>query len=126
MSPAELEQLLTQIEGRCQDLALAVSEGRPEDVQGSSGALHTLAVDTARFFATQPSQIHINQADRARLQRVARSLALQREQLIRRSAVNERSLQALVPATSEASYAQLAGPYGGALRQSGAFTVLKA
>ena len=126
MSPAALEQLLSQIECQCQNLAVAVSQGAPDEVCVSSTALQKLAVDTAHFFATQPPQALARQADRARLKRVTQSLALQREQLIRRSAANERALKALVPATSEASYAQLAGPYGGAVRQSGAFAVLKA
>ncbi len=126
MSPAELEQLLSQIERQCQALAVAVSQGSPDEVCAPSAALQKLAVDTAHFFAAQAPQARTRQADRARLKRVAQSLALQREQLIRRSAVNERALHALVPATGEASYAQLAGPYGGAVRQSGAFKLLRA
>lgn len=126
MSPAEFEKMLTQIERQCQALAVAVSQGDPDEVCVSSAAFQKLAVDTSHFFASQPSQAHTSLTDRARLKQIAKSLALQREQLIRRSAVNERALQALVPATSEASYAQLAGPYGGAVRQSGAFRLLTA
>lgn len=126
MSPAELEQLLTQIESQCQALALAVSQSEPEVICASSAVLQKLAMDTAHFFAAQPSAAHTSRADRARLKRATMSLTLHREQLIRRAAMNERALQALVPATREASYAQLAGPYGGAVRQSGAFTFLKA
>lgn len=126
MSPAELEQLLTQIESQCQALALAVSQSEPEVICASSAALQKLAMDTAHFFAAQPSAAHTSRADRVRLERATMSLTLHREQLIRRAAMNERALQALVPATREASYAQLAGPYGGAVRQSGAFTFLKA
>ncbi len=126
MSPAELDQMLTQIERQCQTLAGAVSQGDPDEVCVSSAALQKLAVDTSHFFAAQPSQALTSQANRARLKHIAKCLVLQREQLFRRSAVNERALQALVPATSEAGYAQLAGPYGGAVRQSGAFKLLKA
>ncbi len=126
MSPAELEHLLSQVESQCHALAVAVGQSEPDVVRASSAALHKLAMDTAHFFAAQPNAAQTSRADCARLKRAAMSLTLQREQLVRRAAMNERALQALVPATREASYAQLAGPYGGAVRQSGAFSLLKA
>ena len=57
---------------------------------------------------------------------MARRLAQQRESLIRRAALVDRSLNALVPATRGASYAPGASAYGTAGRQTGSFRVLSA
>ena len=62
------------------------------------------------------------QVVRDRLVSVARDIAMQREALLRRSAVVERSLQTLVPQQGQAStYAGALGRYGGRAAAASAF-----
>lgn len=61
-----------------------------------------------------------------RLGQVLTNLAMQREALLRRSAVVERSLHSIVPATRASTYAGSARSYGHNAKQSGAFKLLAA
>ncbi len=126
MSPSEFENLLSQVEKSCQAVGDAVSHGGPEDVACASGKLQGLAVSISQLLSAYPAEAIAAQKCRTRLKQMSDSLSLQREQLIRRAAVNERALNTMVPATQESSYALAAGLYGGTARQSGAFKLLTA
>ena len=60
-----------------------------------------------------------------RLGKLVQGMAMQREALLRRSAVVERALHSIVPATRAPTYGG-AAPYGYNARQSGAFKLLSA
>lgn len=60
-----------------------------------------------------------------RLGKVAQGMAMQREALLRRTAVVERSLHSIVPASRSNTYGG-AAPYGHSVRQTGAFKLLAA
>ncbi len=126
LSP-ELEMQLSQIEHQCEVLAQAVNCGDPVSLQSTGAALRQAAVDLTGLVDTLRQQVQSDPSLKMRLKQVAQGLAIQREGLIRRMAVVERALHAMVPATREATYgASSSGIFSGGVRQSGAFKVLAA
>jgi hypothetical protein len=105
MLPAELEKPLALIELQCQAVAAAVATGEPETLEASSLALRQTAVDFSALMDSLGGAAHAGPELRARLKKVALQLGMQRENLLRRSAVIERGLHALVPSTQKSTYA---------------------
>lgn len=126
MLSAQIEKQLSEIEQQCAALTEAVNSGEPVSLETASAQLRQLAVDLSR----SPEVFHLNpqatQVFKARLQKVVGGIGVQRGSLARRTAVVERGLNAMVPATRESTYGQAAGPYGAAGKQSGAFKLLTA
>jgi hypothetical protein len=61
----------------------------------------------------------------ARLKALAEGTRMLRTQMHRQAAIVEQSLKVVMPSGPEATYSD-GGPYGSAMRQSGAFKVLAA
>jgi hypothetical protein len=121
LSP-EIEQPLCRIEKQCAALATAVNSGDPVSLQSASSALRQAAVDFSGLLEAGGDYAHGGPEFGLRLKKVAKTLAIQREGLIRRSVVVERALHAMVPATRESAYAQSnSGSYASAAGQSGAY-----
>lgn len=114
MLPAELEKPLALIELQCQAVAAAVDSGEPQALESASTALRQAAVDFSAFMEeTDVSAASVQL--RARLKKIATQLGIQREALMRRTAMIERSLHTLVPSTQKNTYAPAgrAGAYRG-------------
>jgi len=125
MFPAHLEKALTEVELYFNDVSVAlVSE--PLALATASATLRQAAIDfSALLQGLAPIDLK-NQNLKLRLKRLADGMAVQRESLIRRTVLVERGLNAIVPSTQSATYAQVAGPYGSAGKQTGAFKYLAA
>lgn len=92
----------------------ALEQGLADQVHAAARELHDSAHALALALRAVDGGAALGQAARQRLVRVARAIARQREALLRRSAVVERSLQTLVPQRSQSStYAAALGRYGG-------------
>lgn len=125
LSP-EIEKPLSQIESQC-DVALAMVEaGDAVALEAASSALRQASVDLSRLLAGRAVDASASQEFKSRVKKIANSMTIQRENLVRRSAHAERTLHALVPAMRTMTYSSAAGPYGGAAKQTGAFRVLSA
>jgi hypothetical protein len=109
MLPAEIEKTLSLIEFQCEAVAAAVADGEPQVLEGASNALRQAALDFSALMDSQGGARQAGPELRARLQKVATRLNSQRENLLRRSAVVERGLHALVPATQKSTYAAPTG-----------------
>lgn len=105
MLPAELEKPLALMELQCQAVAAAVASGEPTGLESASQALRQTAVDFSIFMESLGGAVQAGPELRARLKRLASNLGIQRENLLRRSAVIERGLHALVPSTQKSTYA---------------------
>ena len=112
MLPAEIEKPLALIELQCQAVAAAVASGDPVDLEAASQALRDAAVDFSSLMGQLGGAAQAGPQLRARLKKLATNLGVQREALLRRSAVIERGLNALVPSTQKSTYA-LAGRAAG-------------
>lgn len=115
MLPAELEKPLALMELQCQAVAAAVASGNPLDLEAASQALRETAVDFSAFMGQLQGAAEAGPQLRARLKKLATNLGVQREGLLRRSALIERGLNALVPSTQKTTYAPAgrAGMYRG-------------
>lgn len=105
MLPAPIEKSLSLIELQCEAVAAAVASGEPLGLENASNALRQAAVDFAGFMDRLGGPQQAGPELRARLKKLAVRLNIQRENLLRRSAVVERGLHALVPATRKSTYA---------------------
>ncbi len=108
-----LETSLTQIELQCESVAAAVASGEPQALESASNALRQAAVDLSALVQRLGGPQQAGPELHTRLKKLAAQLNNQRENLLRRSAVVERSLHALVPATRKSTYAAPAGRAGG-------------
>ena len=122
----EIEKLLSRIERQCDAVSFAVSNGNPESLESASIALRQAAVDFSNLLEGLADDVQTDKELKARLKKLSKGLAIQRESLIRRTVVVERALHAMVPATRESTYAQNSGPYAGAGRKGGVFKLCAA
>lgn len=94
-------------------------------------SMQAAIVDFSKLARQMPTQFKTDQPLQLRLRKVSASLMSCRESVIRRSAITQQALGALVPATRSDTYAPAAGPrssktYGSAGRQSGEFRMVSA
>ncbi len=104
----------------------ALLAGDPVRIETTSRDLQQAAIALTGLLQGPRSQRVSDPAVLQRLGRVLASLGMQREALLRRSAVVERSLHSIVPATRASTYAGSARSYGHNAKQSGAFKLLSA
>ena len=115
MLPAEIEKPLALIELQCQAVAAAVASGEPQDLDAASQGLRQAALDFSAFMERTGAAAHAGPQLRVRLKKIATQIGMQRENLLRRSALIERGLNALLPSTQKTTYAPggRASMYGG-------------
>jgi hypothetical protein len=121
MLPAEIEKPLSRIELQCEAVAAAVASGEPQAIEAGGGALKQMAVDFSALMAQWPESENVGRELRVRMKKLAGRLTIQRENLIRRSVVVERTLHAMVPATRTSASTQAGQYLGAAGRASGAY-----
>ncbi|WP_114972577.1 hypothetical protein [Rhodoferax ferrireducens] len=126
MFPAHIEEALTSVELLFTDVSAALVSGEPLALSAASDGLRQAAIDFSRLIQGLTSTDQENKKLQSRLKKLSVGLAAQRESLIRRTVLVEMALNAIVPATRDATYAKAAGPYGTAGKQTGAFKYLAA
>lgn len=126
MLHTDIEQPLAHIELQCDAMSAAVESGEPTALEAASNALRQASVDFSRLLETFPQAVLSDKELSSRVKKVAALMAIQRENLIRRTVSVERALHAMVPATRESTYSSASSLYGGATKQSGAFKGLSA
>lgn len=109
MLPVDIEKSLSLIELQCETLSAAVVSGEPQALEASSLQLKQAAVDFSDLMTQIGGAAEAGPQLRARLKNIAVQLGIQRENLLRRSAMVERSLHTLVPSTQKSTYAAPAG-----------------
>lgn len=118
----EVHEALDQAERSVAATGKALVQGIAEQVHAAARELHDSAHALALVLRGADGGAALGEAARERLVCVARDIARQREALLRRSAVVERSLQTLVPQRSQSStYADAIGRYAGRAAPSTGF-----
>lgn len=112
MLPAHIEKPLALMEMQCQAVAAAVGSGEPVELEAASLALRQAAVDFSALMDSIGGAAQAGPQLRMRLKKLATQLGIQRENLLRRSAMVERGLNALVPSTQKSTYAPMGRPVG--------------
>ena len=125
-SPNPVHAALTLAEECAGLVSQALLKGEPAAIESAAHGLHRASLSLSGLLQGHPAITVVDRDFRSRLGKVAQHMAMQREALLRRSAVVERSLHSLVPATRVTTYAGGATPYGHQVRQSGAFKLLAA
>lgn len=100
----ELHNALAQAERSVAASGRALIEGNPQQLHAATQDLHDSAHALALVLRGVNGASALAAGTRERLVRVARDIALQREALLRRSAVVEQSLQSLVPQSRSPTY----------------------
>ena len=119
---AEFDAALNLAERSVAATGQALVLGIAEQVHAATRELHDSAHALALVLRGVDGGAALGGAARERLVRVARDIAQQREALLRRSAVVERSLQSLVPQRGQSStYAGALGRYAGRAASATAF-----
>ena len=126
MIPAHIEDSLVKVELIFSNVSAALVSGDPVALEVSSTALRQAAIEISALIQRLMPVERKNKELKSRLKKIADGMAAQRESLIRRTALVEMALNAIVPATQGTTYAQATGPYGSAGKQSGAFKYLAA
>lgn len=121
-----VEEALAKVELCVAKVSVAIVSGEPTELDCASGALQKAAVEFSDFCQTLATTDRKNKDLGLRVKRISAGMAVQREALIRRTVLVNRALNVVVPATRSTTYAQAAGPYGSAGKQTGAFKVLAA
>lgn len=126
MFPAHIEDALTGVELLFADVSAALVSGEPLALSAASDALRQAAIDFSALLQGLTPIDRKNKDLQSRLKKLSVGMVTQRESLIRRTVLVELALNAIVPATRDATYAKAAGPYGTPGKQTGAFKYLAA
>lgn len=125
LSP-HIAEALTEVEHHFEDVSAALVSGEPMALAAASAALQQAAIGFSGLLQRLTPVDLKNRDLNLRLKSLADGMATRRETLIRRTVLVERALNAIVPATQNATYAQVSGPYGSPGKQTGAFKYLAA
>lgn len=126
MISAHTEKSLADVERCFNDVAAALVSGEPVALEAASTLLRQAAINLSTLMQGLSPVERNNQDLTLRLKKIADGTAILKDGLFRRTALVEMALNAVVPATQDASYAKASGPYGSAGKQTGAFKYLAA
>lgn len=117
---------LRTAESRTQYLSAALMSGEPDLVAQAATDMQQSAM--ALSAVLQRLQVHgaLEQELAQRLRQLGQTLSMQRDACRRRSAVVDRALHSVIPATRTGTYQGGPAPYGQQARRSGAFKVMSA
>lgn len=121
-----LEEALAHVELQFSGVSDALVSGEPVALEAASTALRQAAMDFSVLMQRLTPADLKHKDLKSRLKTIVDGMAIRRESLIRRTAMVERALSAVVPASDNNTYAPSSGPYGSAGKQSGAFKYLSA
>ena len=130
MGDADLQQALADLDQQLLRITEAVQGGEVLALEAASTALRASAM--ALLVALERADMHPDTQAvhgveaRRHLQQLAMRLATARAGMMRRAALVEQTLQAMVPGALSPTYASQASPYRSARKQTGAFQTLAA
>ena len=121
MLSAPLEAALQHIEKQFKDLSAALVSGEPVALDSASAAMRQAGIDFSALIQRLTPAGRKNRQLTIRLKALADGLGERRASLLRRTALVERELHTILPATQGGTYANAAGAYGNPAKSSGAF-----
>ena len=121
MLSAPVEAALQHIEKQFKDLSAALVSGEPVALESASAAMRQAGIDFLALIQRLTPAERKNRQLTMRLKALADGLGERRASLLRRTALVERELHTILPATQGGTYANAAGAYGNPAKSSGAF-----
>lgn len=125
MTKIPLVDHLDLVEQQFNEVSVVLAQGNAIQLEAVSVKLQRLASDLVELLRTASGDAAMRTAIVQRVKALAEGTALLRTQLHRRAALVEQTLKVVMPSGPTSTYAE-GGPYGSAMRQSGAFKVLAA
>ncbi len=116
---------LDLVEQQFNEVSVVLAEVNPIQLEMASTAMQRLASDLVELLRTAQGDEAMRLTVVQRLQALSQGTTLLRSQLHRQAALVEQALKVVMPGGPVSTYAD-GGPYGSAVRQSGAFKVLAA
>jgi hypothetical protein len=116
---------LDLVEQQFNEASVVLAEVNPGQLAVASAALQRLASDLVELLRTAQGDEAMRLAVVRRLKALSQGTMLLRSQLHRQAALVEQALKVVMPSGPVSTYSE-GGPYGSAMRQSGAFKVLAA
>ena len=126
MISAHTEKSLVDVEHCFNAVAAAIVSGEPVALEAASALLRQAAINLSTLMQGLSPAERKNKDLTLRLKKIADGTATLKDGLFRRTALVAMALNAVVPATQDATYAKASGPYGSAGKQTGAFKYLAA
>ena len=120
MLSAPLEAALQHIEKQFKDLSAALVSGEPLALESASAAMRQAGIDFSALVQRLMPAERKNPQLTIRLKALADGLGERRASLLRRTALVERELNTILPATQVGTYTHSAGVYGSSAKSSGA------
>lgn len=117
---------LDLVEQQFNEVSVVLAEVNPTQLEVASAALQRLASDLVELLRTAQGDEAMRLTVVQRLQALSQGTMLLRSQLHRQAALVEQALKVVMPGGGPVSTYADGGPYGSAVRQSGAFKVLAA
>lgn len=121
-----LESQLDLVEQQFNEVSALLASGDAVDLERASAGLQALSVELIQSLGGSGRVPTVSRALAQRLRNLGQGMASLRVNLARRQAQVQQAMRILVPAAAPTTYGHAAGPYGQAMQNSGAFTVLKA
>ena len=121
MLSAQLEAALQHIEKQFKDLSAALVGGEPVALESASAAMRQAGIDFSSLVQRLTPAERQDRQLTMRLKALADGLGERRASLLRRTALVERELNTILPATRGGTYGSAAGAYGSPAKSSGAF-----
>jgi len=121
-----IQDLLSLAETRSRAVSQALLTGEPDQLAVHSADLQQVVQVLSNSLQQAQVRAGLDSRARQRLRRLGQDLVQQREACLRRSAVVDRALQSLMPASQSATYGGGATPYGQQARRTGAFKLFAA
>ena len=125
MTKTPLVEHLDLVEQQFNEVAAVLAQGNATQLEFASAVLQKLASDLVELLRTASGDAAMRTAVVQRVKALAEGTALLRTQLHRQAALVEQTLKVVMPSGQASTYAD-GGPYGSAMRQSGAFKVFAA
>jgi hypothetical protein len=126
MISARTETALSEVERRFNAVAAALVSGEPVALEATSTVLRQAAIDFSSLLQSLSPAERKDKDLTLRLKAIAEGTAILKDGLFRRAAIVDMALNAVVPATQNATYAKTSSPYGSPGKQTGAFKYLAA
>jgi hypothetical protein len=118
MFAPQIEESLTKAELQIEAVSAAIAIGEPAMLVSASTALRRAAIDLSAMLQGSGAMDLNNRRLKARVEKIATELGTRRENLIRRTALVEMALRAVLPVPPSATYGQTTSPYASIGRSS--------
>jgi hypothetical protein len=124
--PTEFDAALTRVEQALVEVGAHLADGQASELEAACQTLQSAMLDCSRVDPRWLQALSSDRALQTRLKVVRAGIAQVRENMARRAAAVQRSLQILLPTNGAATYGRGPAAYGAGQKSVASFTSLSA